>query len=147
MNNQTKALPNSYQEAWLRENYKLYKRYHIAQKFEISENILKEWLKQLGLKKREAKAVKYTDEQKKFIRENYQELSHEQIAVILKISVTQISGYCFRHGFKKSGQNKVTPPPKKIIPVKPEPSFKRPPAIYSNVSREQHIDRWLNTQI
>jgi hypothetical protein len=131
----------------LKENYKLYKRYHIAKKLEISENILKEWLKHLGLKKRDAKAIIFTDEQKKFIKENYQELSHEHLAVVLKISVSQVSGYCFRHGYKKSGQNKVTPPPKKIIPFRQEPKIQRPPATYSNVSREQYVEKWLNVQI
>ena len=141
------VLPDSYQATWLKENYKLYKRSHLAEKLSITQTTLTEWLKRLGLKKRDAKAIPFTDEQKKFIKENYLEMSHEQIAVKLCVSVTSIQGYCFRHGFKKSGQNKVTPPPKKIIPVKPEPVFKRPPATYSNVSREQHVDKWINATV
>jgi transposase len=147
MINQTKNLPTPAQEAWLNENYKLYTRYHIAEKLEVTQYTLKEWLKQLGLKKRDAKAIMFTDEQKKFIKDKYEDLSHEQIAATLCLSVSSVSGYCFRNGYKKSGQNKVTPPPKKIIPYRPEPAIKRPPATYSNVSRDQHIDRWLNVQI
>jgi len=35
-------------------------------------------------------------------------------------------------------------PIKRVVPFNPEPKMQRPPAIYSNQSREEHIDRILN---
>ena len=137
-------VPTPQQETWLKENYKLYNRVHLSKHLGIKQTDLDIWLKNLGLKKRDGKAIVFTEEQKQFIKDNYQTMLYEDIAVALNLSLHSIHGYCFRHGFKKKGRDRVIPPPKKIIPYKPEAAMNRPPAIYSNRDREQVIDYYLN---
>lgn len=101
-------------------------------------------------KKRICKSIKYTDEQKKFIKDNYLKLPHAQIAFKLGLSLSAIQGYCFRNRLIKKSWGKVTEKePKRIIlgPPPPKTVFTRPPATYSNTSRDQHIDRVLSTNI
>lgn len=44
-------LPSKEQETWLKANFKLYNREHLAVVLGISKNLLRAWCKQLGLKK------------------------------------------------------------------------------------------------
>lgn len=114
----------------------------------ISERELTVWMRHFGLKKRDTKAFAFTEDQKKFIKDNYHNHTHEQIAVKLGVSVMSIQGYCYRNGYKKYQLYKVSAPPKKrVIIVKTETYIKRPPAQYSNISREQHVEKWINTDI
>jgi hypothetical protein len=134
------------QESWLRENYRLYNRYQLCKHLKVAEKRLTVLLKQLGLSKRNGAQITLTSEHKQFVRDNYFQLSHEQIAVKLGVAVITVQRYCNRAGLKKLTYE-PPPPPKKIItfvePVKPT----RPRADHTNISREQHVNYWLNYPI
>ena len=143
-----KIQPTQEQDAWLTATYKMYNRYTLAVMLKISERELTSWMRHFDLKKRDTKAFDFTDEQKRFIKDNYMNHTHEQMAIKLGVSVMSIQGYCYRNGYKKYHLYKVTAPPKKrVITVDRKPSFTRPPATYSNTSREQHVEKWINIEV
>lgn len=47
-----RILPSQEQEAWLKDNYKMYSNYHLSVKLGISQRMLSAWLKHFGLSKR-----------------------------------------------------------------------------------------------
>jgi orotate phosphoribosyltransferase-like protein len=85
------------------------------------------------------KKLTISDEHKEFIKENYLNKTHKQIADELKISVHTVRGYCFRKGYKKYRQEA-----KSTIP-EGEPIKKV--TQYSNISREEIINKYLNMNI
>lgn len=88
-----------------------------------------------------------TPAQHKFIADNWQNMTHEQLAAKIKTSVSFMDNYCVTKGYLKQKKRKVIPV-KKIINLGPTKKvIDRPKGEYSNVSREQHVSKWLNTQI
>jgi len=84
-----------------------------------------------------------TNEQKEFIRANFKELSRERMARELKVSFKKVEQLCVAENLKRSRyisrgkyKTKVEEPPKSRI--------KRPPAHYSNRSREEVISYYEN---
>jgi len=133
--------PTPEQVAWLKEYHKVYIREYISKKLGVSEATIARWVKEMGLVKRAYKSIKYTDEQKKFIKDNYQKMPHAQIALHLKLSLSAIQGYCFRNKLTKRNWGSNMKEPKRIILGPPKTEITRPPATYSNMSREQHIEK------
>lgn len=86
----------------------------------------------------------------KFIDINWEEMTHEQIAVKLGIAVSAVSNYCYQNGYRKVKTKRGTRPkkPKVYQNMGPEKKYiDRPPAVYSNPSRDQHVDRWLSVAV
>lgn len=98
-----------------------------------------------------------TAEQEAWIRKYYNNYTRKVLATKLKVGIRVLRAWLNDMGIEKKGPKvagKPTPAPvfdppaeKEIIRYEPPVKQPRPPAIYSNVSREQHIDRWLNTNI
>jgi predicted DNA-binding helix-hairpin-helix protein len=85
-----------------------------------------------------------TKEQEKFIDENWQQYTHESIAVGIGVSVTKVSNYCAEKGYKKIRKQMVRIE-KKIVNHGPEKKhIKRPPAVYSNRSHEEVLNYYEN---
>lgn len=142
-------LPTQEQQTWLKEYYRMYSRYHLAIKLGISEKVLSEWLTHLGLKKKkDAKRVVLSDEDKKFIENNFHNLTHEKIAQQLNVKVGVIQRYCAAKRLLKKGPDKYQPPPKKIIPYKApvKPQYERPPTTYS-AGYDATIDKYLKMDL
>lgn len=94
----------------------MYSRYHLAVKLGVSEKELDAMMKHLGLrKKKDAKRITLSDEQKLFIDENFYKKTHQQISDELGVTVSSVRNYCFRRNLKKTGKDKFTSPPKEII--------------------------------
>jgi hypothetical protein len=96
------------------------------------------------------KVKKLSDVEMKYIDLNWESMSYEQIAVKLSITVTLVQYYCGQNGYKKVKPKRGERPPKQKIYRNKGPErtpIQRPPAVYSNVSRDQHIDRLLNISI
>lgn len=136
------VLPTSEQEAWLRENYKLYNRYHLRKHLSIDDKLLTKWFHHLGLNKRNGQQITLTKEQKQFVRDHYLADSQEQIAVKLCVAVTTVQRYCNRTGLKKL-KYPEPPLPKQIISFAPPEKPQRPRADHTNISQEQRIEQWL----
>jgi hypothetical protein len=140
-----KATPE--QQAWLREFYRMYSRYHIGKKLGIDQKTLTVWMKELGLKKKQdARRGMLDDEGKKFIRENYHRMTHKAISEKLSVTMSVVQMFCFHNKLTKKGPNKVQHVTKEIIPYKqPEPvKYERPPARYDN---ENAIDKYLKMDL
>ena len=96
------------------------------------------------------KVKKLSDVEMKYIDLNWEDMAYEQIAVKLSIAVTLVQYYCQQNGYKKAKLKREAKPPKQKIYRNKGPETKpvsRPPATYSNVSREQHIEKWINTDV
>lgn len=94
---------------------------------------------------------KLTLERKQFIKANYETTSLETMASVCGVCMTTIKQWCDELGLK-AGERKMHPNTAKIeqvkkvyLPVKKQEG--RPPAEYSNTSREQHVEKWLNVAI
>jgi hypothetical protein len=137
--------PTPEQEAFLKEFYRMYSRYHLAVKLGITNKQLTELLNYLGLKKKkDAKKTMLTDEQKEFINENFIKMTHEKLAEQLFVTPATVRNYCFRKGLKKNGKDKFTSPPKEIIRYSPPetPAIERPKGEYSS-GYEATIEKYL----
>lgn len=91
----------------------------------------------------------YTPEQEAFIRSNYEEMTHEQMAVALHISVSRVSYFCNLHNLRKKKPKSVFKnkyASKRPIPA-PVKTGRYWPADHDNPSREDHINRILNMAI
>src|SRR6478735_3679605 len=91
-----------------------------------------------------------SDYEMRYIDINWEELTHEQMAVKLSIAVSTVSNYCYKNGYRKVKTKRATRPKKPKVYQNLGPERKqidRPPAIYSNPSREQHVDKWLSAAI
>jgi hypothetical protein len=92
--------------------------------------------------------ITLTPEQEQLIKNNWQKSTHEKMSKEVGVGVNWMSWYCNQKGYKKL---KRVPGPK--TPVKkninqgPEKKIKHPPADHTNISREQHVERWLNVAI
>jgi hypothetical protein len=95
------------------------------------------------------KVKSLSKEQMEFIDENWQTHTHEQLAINLSVSMNVIGYYCSQNSYRKTNAMRVAVKKKKYYKNKgPESEpINRPPADHTNVSREQHIDRWLNMAI
>lgn len=94
---------------------------------------------------------KKTPERIAFVKANYETSSLEVMASVCGVSMTTMQRWCDELGLKTS-YRKVHPITAKAIEVKklqlPVPKQEgRPPAVYSNTSREEHIERILNMAI
>jgi ribosome-binding ATPase YchF (GTP1/OBG family) len=143
------TIPNQEQETWLRDNYRMYNRYHLAKHLNISAKELTAWFRHLGMAKRDAKVIVLTDEQKQFIRDNYKEMKHEEIASKLELAVMSVQKFCGRNGLRKLKRCKERFPrlPKLVSTVEVEKKPPRPRADHTNMSREQRIEFWINYPI
>lgn len=94
---------------------------------------------------------KMTPERVKFIQDNYETSSLEAMASGLGISFSTVLRWCDDLGLKTDERKKhpttakVEQAKKITLPVQKQEG--RPPAVYSNVSREQHIDKWLKATV
>jgi hypothetical protein len=98
-----------------------------------------------------------TTEQEAWIRKYYNNYTRKVLATKLKVGIRVLRAWLKDMNIEKKGPKaKGIPAPaplfdppaaKEIIRFEAPVKQPRPPAIYSNVSREQHIDRWLNTNI
>lgn len=79
-----------------------------------------------------------TDEEKDFIRENYQMMNRLEMSVQLGAPFKRVDEYCRT---QKLIRRKYYVAREKTFP---KSTIKRPPAVYSNISRDEHIDKWLN---
>lgn len=95
------------------------------------------------------KKIILTADQKQYMDRNWKQWTHEAMADHLKLNVNIVSNYCLEMGYrKKSRTRSVAKSPKRLLNPAPEPpKIKRWPANYSNISRDQHIDRILNMAI
>jgi hypothetical protein len=93
------------------------------------------------------KKIFLTKVQKKYMDDNWQNYTYQEMADKLAISLSIISNYYTEKGYRKQSKPEPAPePPKKIIkPIKKQEG--RPRAEYSNISREQHVEKWLNASI
>jgi hypothetical protein len=108
--------PTPYQAAFLKEFFRMYSRYHLAKKLNITEKELSALLKHLGLrKKKDAKRTTLTDEQKQYVDDRFYKETHQKIADDLGVTVSTVRNYCFKNNLKKTGKDKYTPPPKEIV--------------------------------
>jgi hypothetical protein len=140
-----KATPE--QQAWLKEFYRMYSRYHLGKKLGIDQKVLTVWMKELGLrKKQDARRGMLDDEGKKFIKENYHRMTHKAIAEKLNVTMSAVQMFCFHNKLTKKGPNKVQYVPKEIISFKQsEPvKYERPAAKYDN---ENAIDKYLKMDL
>jgi hypothetical protein len=124
----------------------MYNRVHLAQRLNISDKELSVWFKHLGIKKRDGKVIYITPEQEEFMRNNYKSMTHEKMGEAIGLTSVSVARYCCNNGLIKMKVQRVGTIPR-IIPDPPKPKIQRPPAVYNNTSREQHIDRWLNVAI
>lgn len=138
--------PSPEQETWLRNNYRMYSRYHLAKHLGIVDSVLSTWLKDLGLSSKHQ--INMSDEHKDFINDNFLKMTPEEIAVQLGLTVMKVKKFCARNGLNKIRHEylaSLNPKPvKKIIAFEPEVKPSRPRADHTNMSREQRIDYWLN---
>lgn len=142
-----RQMPTQEQETWLKANYKLYNRYHLVKHLGIADKLLTVWFHHLGLNKRNGKQVTLTKEQKKFVKDNYLTTSKEAMAVKLGVAVTTIQRYCNRNKLTDLKHIEPKAPPKQIISFAQPSKPPSPPAAYGNISREQHVDKWLQVPV
>lgn len=82
-----------------------------------------------------------TADQKQYIRDNYLNMTRTQMSVNLGLSFKRVDTFCCAESLKKTKY--ISKEIRKLY-EQPKSNIKRPPAVYSNMSREQHIDKWLN---
>ena len=93
---------------------------------------------------------KLTEEQKQYIRDNYMEVEYTVLAKEIGMNLNTLYWWCAQNGLRKrrKGRKRDEKAPKSIIRIGiPKTYTKRPPAIYDNPSREQHVSRILNTKL
>jgi hypothetical protein len=90
-----------------------------------------------------------SESQMKYIDENWQTKTQAQLAEKVIASMNCVAYYCKENGYRKTRIMRVAVQKKKYYKNKgPERDpINRPPADHTNISREQHIDRWLNAAI
>jgi hypothetical protein len=96
-----------------------------------------------------------TPEQEAFIRNNYATMEYKDIAAEIDMNINTLYWWCKEHGLRKRriGRkrdiNKKTKQMAKIMALKPAAvkTGKYWPADHTNPSREDHVERILNTQI
>lgn len=88
-----------------------------------------------------------TPEQAEWLKEYHRMWSRYHLAMKLGISENTLGRWLSELGLKKKKDGRRTVPviKKAIKPV--EKKVQRPPAVYSNISREEHIEMILNKQI
>jgi hypothetical protein len=149
MGGKTMTKPTPEQEAFLKEFYRMYSRYHLTVKLGITNKQMTELLNFLGLKKKkDARRSFLTDEHKIFIDEHFHKMTHEKIANELSVTPSAVRNYCHRKGLKKTGKDKFSKPPKEIIPYTPpaQPVYERPKGEYSS-GYEATIEKYLKKEI
>jgi hypothetical protein len=87
-----------------------------------------------------------TKKQETFIRNNYKTMSHFAISVAVDLTENQVAYFCRKNKLIKSKAERG-PYRKNIIAPAPEKKTNHLPADHTNISREQHIERWLSVQI
>jgi hypothetical protein len=89
-----------------------------------------------------------TPTQQSFIREHYRTMTHFAIGAELGLSENKVAYFCKLNNMRKaktvrgSFVKRVKPAP---APEMVKPKIRRPPAVYGNTSREETIDKYLNT--
>jgi hypothetical protein len=137
--------PTPEQQTWLKDNFRMYSRYHLGKNLGIDQKTLTIWMNKLGLKKKQdARRSALDDEAKKYIRDNYHKMTHKAIAEKLGVTMSVVHMYCFRNGLKKTGPDKVQHVPKEIITYKQPVKYERPAAKYDN---ENAIDKYLKMDV
>lgn len=89
-----------------------------------------------------------------YIRKNAADRTARQIAEAIGVSACLVYDYCALHHIEltkvvRKGHLHV-PMPRVVIrdpQYAPKQKLVRPPAKYDNVSREEHVEKWLNTDI
>jgi hypothetical protein len=95
------------------------------------------------------KVKSLSNEQMRIIDENWQTHTQAQLAEIVIASMNSVAYYMKENGYRKTTDMRVAVRKEKYYKNKgPEREpIVRPPADHTNISREQHIDRWLNVAI
>jgi hypothetical protein len=90
-----------------------------------------------------------SESQMKYIDENWETHTHEQLAIKITAGMNAVGYYCRQNNYRKTGAMRVAVKKKKYYKNKgPEREpIKRPSPDHTNVSRDQHVDRWLNVAI
>lgn len=91
-----------------------------------------------------------TDAQMHYIDHNWKLKTHQQMGEHLKINENTVSWYCSKNGYRKGPPPKTEPTTKKKVYRNKGPERKpvnRPPADHTNLSWEQHVNRWINVHI
>jgi hypothetical protein len=130
------------QQTWLKENFRLYTNDTLAHMLKVRPARIDRIFKAMGLCKRDMEGL--TDEQKKFVRENYRESTVKEIAQELSVmgmpcKANSILAYLQKAGIKKY-DGATTPPPKKK-------KIKRAAPDHTNTDHHNRINYWLNLQI
>lgn len=90
---------------------------------------------------------KLTPEQIAYIKENYKNTQAKVLASCLGISTSTLQQWSDELGLRSGKKTRImdrNPLFSRTKQIAEEKKFKRPPAMYSNPSREQHIERILN---
>ena len=87
-----------------------------------------------------------TSEQKQFIRDHFKEMSRKGMAAELNVSFKKVEALCVAENLKMSrfisrGLYKAK------VDDTPKPKIKRPPAHYSNRSREEVLNYYENLEV
>ena len=123
-------------DKWLRENYSNYTAQQMGECLTkilgvyISTDSIYYWLRQLNLRRTEYNGL--TLDQMIYIRANYGNETALEMSIELEVPQGRITSFIHREGIKK-----------------PAPSHRkkntlRPKADHQNMSREDHVQKWLD---
>jgi hypothetical protein len=111
----TKAVgqPTEDQAYWLKGFHNKYSRWYLAKCLMITKKELTKWMKQLGLSKTRKGSL--TEDQKRFIVDNYKLMTAPQISAKIKVNSVLIYSFISRNGLQKQERTKETTPIKRKL--------------------------------